>query len=59
MDVVSGGRDCPINSKKHTLQLKISPFQFVITKNVASTAYKFSQSPKNTIQAIQNIYIQQ
>jgi len=21
MDVVTGGRDCPINSKKHTLQL--------------------------------------
>jgi len=22
MDVVTGGRDCPINSNKHTLQLK-------------------------------------
>ena len=22
MDVITGGRDCPINSNKHTLQLK-------------------------------------
>jgi hypothetical protein len=22
MDVVTGGRDCPINTNKHTLQLK-------------------------------------
>jgi hypothetical protein len=23
MDVVTGGRDCPINTNKHTLQLKV------------------------------------
>jgi hypothetical protein len=36
MDVVTGGRDCPINSNKHTLQLNTSKKNMHMTSEYAT-----------------------